>query len=93
MQPTLRDGDRLLVAHGTSPRKGQLVVVRLPHGVVAVKRAVRRESDGWWVERDNPREGVDSWSVGTIPDTDVLATVLFRIWPLLRGRRGRGAGL
>jgi len=59
MQPTLYDGDRLLVLHGSPPRVGGLAVVRLPDGVVAVKRAVRREPGGWWVERDNPREGVD----------------------------------
>jgi SOS-response transcriptional repressor LexA len=85
MQPTLYDGDRLLVLHGGRPRAGRLVVVRLPDGVVAVKRATRREPDGWWVERDNPREGVDSWLVGAIPEADVVACVLGRIWPLVRG--------
>jgi len=85
MQPTLYDGDRLLVLHGTPPRVGGLAVVRLPDGVVAVKRAVRREAGGWWVERDNPREGVDSWLVGAVPDRDVLARVLCRVWPM-RGR-------
>ena len=84
MQPTLYDGDRLLVVHGGRPRAGGLVVVRLPDGVVAVKRATRREPDGWWVERDNPREGVDSWSVGAIADGDVLARVLVRVWPVVR---------
>lgn len=81
MQPTLHDGDRLLVLHGAVPRPGRLVVVRLPDGVVAVKRATRREGEGWWVERDNPREGVDSWRVGAVPDRDVLAVVLARVWP------------
>lgn len=86
MRPTLRDGDRLLVRYDGPPSVGDLVVVRLPHGVVAVKRATRREPGGWWVERDNPSEGVDSWSVGAIADDDVLAVVLLRVWPLLRGR-------
>ena len=81
MLPTLRDGDRLLVLHGAAPRLGRLAVVRLPEGVVAVKRATRREPAGWWVERDNQREGVDSWSVGAIPDEDVVALVLGRLWP------------
>jgi hypothetical protein len=85
MQPTLYDGDRLLVIHAGCPRPGRLLVVRLPDGVVAVKRAVRREPGGWWVQRDNPSEGVDSWSVGAIPDPDVLAVVLLRMWPLFRG--------
>ena len=87
MEPTLYDGDRLLVRHGKRPRSGGLAVVRLPDGVVAVKR-VRREGDGWWLERDNPTEGVDSWTVGAIPDADVLARVYLRIWP--PRRRGRG---
>jgi signal peptidase I len=83
MRPTLRDGDRLLVRHGAPPRAGDLVVVRLPDGVLAVKRATLRRDGGWWVERDNPVEGVDSWQVGAIPDGDVLAVVRSRVWPLL----------
>ncbi len=87
MQPTLYDGDVLLVRHGATPRVGELVVVRLPDGVVAVKRATTRRDGGWWVERDNPSEGVDSWQVGAIPDHDVVAVVRARVRPLLRRRR------
>ena len=83
MQPTLYDGDRLLVRYGRAPSSGALAVVRLPDGVVAVKR-IRRDADGWWLERDNPSEGVDSWTVGAIGDADVLARVYARIWPLWR---------
>ncbi len=79
MEPTLHDGDRLLVAHGLRPRRGGLAVVRLPDGTVAVKRATSHGHQGWWVERDNPRMGVDSWSVGAIPDHDVVARVLLRL--------------
>lgn len=89
MLPTLREGDRLLVRYGAAVRPGALVVVRLPDRPLSVKRAARREPDGWWVERDNPSEGVDSWLVGAIPDSDVLAVVLARLWPrpsLLRSR-------
>ena len=90
MQPTLYDGDRLLVRHGAAPRAGRLVVVRLPDGVVAVKRATGRRDGGWWVERDNPAEGVDSWLVGAIPEPDVVAVVKVRLWPLMRRARGLG---
>jgi len=86
MEPTLRDGDLLLVRVGReSVLPGSLVVLALPgrHGL-AVKRAVRLEPEGWWVERDNPREGVDSWVVGAIPPTDVVAQVVQRVWPLRR---------
>lgn len=92
MRPTLVEGDRLLVLHGAVPRTGGLAVVRLPDGTVAVKRATRREPGGWWVERDNPAEGVDSWAVGAIPDADVLARVLLRVWPPRRATRARGTG-
>ena len=84
MQPTLYDGDRLVVRHG------DLVVVRLPGRGLSVKRATLRqpvgEGYGWWVERDNPAEGVDSWLVGAVPDGDVVAVVRTRLWPWRRAR-------
>ena len=95
MEPTLVDGDRLLVLYGGRPRLGRLVLVRLAGRPVAVKRVTRRVDSGWWIERDNPAAGVDSWLVGAIPDRDVLAVVLARIWPIRRprcrsvGARGR----
>jgi signal peptidase I len=89
MEPTLRDGDRLLVLHGATPRVGGLAVVRLPRRPVAVKRVTRREPGGWWVERDNPYEGVDSWVVGAVRDEDVVAVVVRRIWPWRVPRRRR----
>ncbi len=91
MEPTLRSGDRLLVHHGASPQPGTICVVRLPDSVLAVKRVTRREVDGWWVERDNPREGVDSWSVGAIAPSDVVAVVVLRAWPWPRRFQGSGS--
>lgn len=82
MEPTLREGNRLLVRYGADPAPDRLVVVRLPDGVIAVKRATRRVPGGWWVERDNRLMGVDSSSVGPISDTDLVATVVCRIWPV-----------
>jgi len=89
MLPTLRDGDRLLVRWGARPVAGRVAVVRLPGGrPVSVKRLAFPRDGGWWVERDNPAEGVDSWLVGAIPEPDVVAVVQVRVWPLVR--RGRG---
>lgn len=83
MLPTLADGDRLLVRSGdrlASP--GRIGVIRLPGGrPIAVKRLARREGSGWWVERDNPGEGVDSRQVGAIPDDALLGVVVARVWP------------
>lgn len=91
MLPTLRSGDRLLVRHRAQPHVGDLAVVRLPGTeVVAVKRVAAATPDGWWVERDNPGEGVDSWTVGAVAPDRVVARVLCRVWPrpslLRRGR-------
>jgi SOS-response transcriptional repressor LexA len=89
MEPTLRPGDWLVVRWGAFVRPGRLVVVRLPGGPLSVKRAFRRVPEGWWLERDNPAEGVDSWQVGAVPDGDVLGVVLFRYWPLRSAPRLR----
>ena len=84
MEPTLRAGDHLLVLWGGRPLPGRLVVVQWPGRPVAVKRAGHLEADGWWVERDNPAEGVDSWQAGPVAPAAVLGVVLARLWPLRR---------
>ena len=84
MEPTLRDGDHLLVRWGGAPRAGRLVVVRWPGRPLSVKRAGQLADDGWWVERDNPAEGVDSWQAGPVAPADVVGVVLLRLWPLRR---------
>jgi Peptidase S24-like len=87
MLPTLADGDVLLVRGGgrvhRRARPGRLVVARLsPDRPLSVKRIGVRDADGWWVERDNPAEGVDSWQLGSpVPDADIAGLVLLRVWP------------
>jgi hypothetical protein len=85
MRPALTDGDRLLVRYGATVRPGAVVVARLADGTLAVKRAVERRAtrDGrpaWWVLGDNPG-GVDSRHRGPVPDRDVLAVAVARVWP------------
>jgi phage repressor protein C with HTH and peptisase S24 domain len=83
MAPTLAAGDVLLVRRGRRGAvPGRLAIVDLGGGrPPAVKRITARRDGGWWVERDNPAEGVDSWLVGAIADTSVSAVVRARIWP------------
>lgn len=87
MAPTLRDGDQLVVRWGGRPAIGRLVVVRWAGRPLSVKRVVLHDQEGWWVQRDNPVEGVDSWQAGPLPDVDVLAIVVARVWPMHRLRR------
>jgi len=73
-------------------RTGQLVIARHPHlpELLLVKRAVRREEDGWWLESDNLEVGaVDSRRFGSVPPELIEGRVLARYWPL---RRGPGPG-
>jgi len=87
MEPALHEGDRVLVLWRGRPRVGRMAVVRLPPSEqgprpVSVKRVTRPspgEAGAWWVERDNPAEGIDSWHVGGIPESDVLGRVLVRL--------------
>ena len=86
MAPTLLDGDWLLcrrVGPAYAVRAGDVVVVERPDrpGLLLVKRAVRREADGWWVEGDNAAASDDSRLFGPVPDSLVLARVLARYWP------------
>jgi nickel-type superoxide dismutase maturation protease len=94
MEPALRPGDWLLVRRGmrvSQPpriRPGQIVIARHPGkpGLLLVKRAVRPEQGGWWLESDNPGAGaVDSRSFGAVPSGLIEGQVLLRYWPV--GRR------
>jgi len=80
MLPTLVEGDRLLLDRRRAPRVGDIAVVRLPDGILAVKRLETHAEDGWWVSRDNPHEGVDSWTLGA-PVDQVVAVAVVRLWP------------
>ena len=97
MEPALRPGDWLLVWRrlraGRPPRTrpGQLVIARHPGrpGLLLVKRAVRQEPRGWWLESDNPGAGaVDSRAFGVVPPGLIEGRVLLRYWPPRR-RDGR----
>jgi nickel-type superoxide dismutase maturation protease len=85
MEPTLRAGDRVLcwVRGGRDIQPGRVVVVERPDrpGLLLVKRAVRREPEGWWVEGDNLAASDDSRVFGVVPDSLVRSQALMRVWP------------
>jgi hypothetical protein len=84
MRPTLLPGDVLLVAWGAQPAVGKLVIIRSPDRPPAVKRVTFEVPEGWWVERDNPLTGADSWAFGAVPTADVMGVVACRLWPVIR---------
>jgi phage repressor protein C with HTH and peptisase S24 domain len=74
MVPTLRDGDSVIVRHGARIASGHVVLATfrsLPDRLV-LKRAIRQQDGGWWLESDNPAAGGDSASHGV---ADVHARV------------------
>ena len=83
MAPALRHGDHVLVLFGRRrAMPGQVVVVALPDGTLAVKRMVRLDGAGRvWVEGDNPFGSTDSRSLGQLPAEAVRGRVLLRLWP------------
>lgn len=100
MEPTLGDGDLLVGSWGARVAAGQVAVVRLPPDAsghprpVSVKRVTGVDPDDarrWWLDSDNPREGVTSFDVGSVGDDDVLGVVLCRLFPRPRWLRGRHA--
>ena len=84
MEPTLAEGDRLLVRYGGDVRPGDAVVALFPDGVLAVKRVLHE---------DTHHSGEDAWLLGSdnaaapgarrapVRKSAVLGVVRARIWP------------
>ena len=94
MQPTLHDGDCLVVRIGGRVRPGAVVVGRFHDrpGLRVVKRALAPDSGGWLLSSDNAAApGAVSGPGG------VEAVALLRYWPLpprvLRPRGERRASM
>jgi nickel-type superoxide dismutase maturation protease len=80
MTPTLHAGDALVVRRGARVRAGDVVVARFRSRpeLLVVKRAIREQDNGWWLEGDNEFVIDDSRKYGV---ADVLGCVTFRYWP------------
>ena len=80
MAPTLADGDALLVHRGGRARPGDVVVARFRSrpDLLVVKRAVREQDGGWWIQGDNEFVADDSRAYGV---ADLIGRVLVRYWP------------
>lgn len=94
MLPTLDDGEWWVAVRGARVRPGDLVVVeRLGDAPgLAVKRAVRREPSGWWLEGDNHGVSRDSRDFGAVPDAAIVGRLMWRYRPLPVKRARRLGG-
>lgn len=80
MEPALLPGDWWLVRRWGPVREGSVVILEQPGrpGLLVAKRAVRRESQGWWVEGDNAAVSTDSRAFGVVPDAALRGVLWFR---------------
>jgi len=80
MAPTLRDGDAVLALRGGRTRAGDVVLARFRSRpeLLVVKRVIRAEGSGWWLQGDNEFVDDDSRAYGV---ADIEARVVLRYWP------------
>ncbi|MFN0096832.1 MAG: nickel-type superoxide dismutase maturation protease [Dehalococcoidia bacterium] len=87
MMPALEDGDWTVVDtrvyRRRLPRAGEIVVCTDPRelGRELIKRVIRVEAEGLWVEGDNTDESTDSRVFGVVPLRLVAGRVVARYWP------------
>jgi len=92
MEPTLRDGDRLVVRRlGRAPRAGEVVLVadpRLPQRSL-LKRIAAIRPGGALLAGDHPERSTDSRQFGPVDPATIEGRVVFRYAPLRRAGRIR----
>ncbi|MBI4039215.1 nickel-type superoxide dismutase maturation protease [Candidatus Daviesbacteria bacterium] len=82
MEPELRENQQIIASSTpywfTSPRKGDVVVVKHPQeNRVIIKRITRVDHNTYWVLGDNPRSSSDSRHFGPITKNNILAKIIF----------------
>ncbi len=80
MHPTLRHGQLVLVSERCyqrrAPRAGEVALLTHPHrDLTLVKRVIRVDDQGVWVEGDNPPESEDSRHFGPVRVSSCIARV------------------
>lgn len=79
MEPTISAGDVCVVRKTRKVRPGDIVVAYHPErdDFLLVKRAIRPEGEGWWLEGDNANASDDSRGFGAISTALILGKVIW----------------
>ena len=80
MEPSLRSGDWWIVRTFGPIRPGSIVLMRHPRrpDLLVVKRAIREEAGGWWVEGDNAGFSDDSRTFGAVRSDLIIGSLVVR---------------
>lgn len=80
MEPALLSGEWWVVRPARRIRVGHVVAARHPErpDLVVVKRVVRREGSGWWLEGDNAGASDDSRAFGEVAEESILGVLWWR---------------
>lgn len=82
MEPELCNGDLWLMRKGSQQvEKGRVVAFYLPERphLMQVKRLIRRQEAGWWVEGDNRDHSTDSRDYGAVPAECIKGVLVWKI--------------
>jgi signal peptidase I len=91
MEPTLRDGDRLLVVRRPGPGLGRIVALEDPRGGgrLLLKRVVAVLGGRIVVEGDNAALSTDSRAFGPVDRRAIVGRAVYRYFPPSRAGRLR----
>ncbi len=79
MMPTLKCGDYVVASNWIRrPKAGKLMVVDHPRYGVIIKRAVKKDGNGYWFASDSDH-GVTTREIGALAPHQIMGRVLFAI--------------
>lgn len=86
MEPSLRNGEWWLARRTSRVSAGDVALIVHPHrpDLRIVKRVVRPDGSGWWVEGDRPERSEDSRQFGVVPGANVIGRLTLRYFPIRR---------
>jgi len=74
MEPNFHDGQVVIINKLAKPGVGDVVVFKYGNADL-LKRIIRPEEEGWWVEGDNKEFSTDSRSFGSVPYGAIVGKV------------------